>query len=102
MKTNRPPFFYVKPDMADCADLPVGAEFECVFAPEASTGDGWHVVRFRVALFRQPWTQDRTRGYTQISKTQIGEAMADRLWLARCKPTSVPVLALASAEGRGL
>lgn len=70
-----PAMFYLEPGI-DTSKLPMGAEFECVFCPEESVGDGWVIMRFRVVRFYVAHNKSWARGVQPISKVAITEAEA--------------------------
>lgn len=78
-----PEFFHCDPRTEPSDALPVGAEFECVYAPEATTNDGWVIVRFKVGMFHSihpKLAHQFLKGYAQIGKREISEEEAVETW----------------------
>ena len=83
-----PALFHLQP-IGDFRDLPLGSEFDVVYCPEASTGDGWVIIRFRtVDYYRRP-QKDWVRVIQQLSKTAISEDEAALLWADVCEGVTV-------------
>lgn len=86
--------FYLTPGVTSSDRLPIGAEFECIYPPEPTVGDGWVRIRFRVVVqsfhavrngefvrdARGKLVNAEARGVRVLSKTAISEDEARVLW----------------------
>lgn len=80
--TPLPTMFYLQP-IDDFHKLPLGTEFDVVYGPEITTGDGWRLIHFKTVDVYRPQKKDWVRAVEQRSKTPISEIDAERLW-AQC------------------
>lgn len=81
--TRAPDFFYLPP-YTPFEQLAVGDTFECVYSPEATSGEGWRHVTYRVVQVRRPLPpHDRVRECQPLRTTVISAEQAEALWERR-------------------